>query len=220
MIAHIKALVAQIGYKPKPSPFEGMDIEYAFSSDGVDYYCFKGSGFSMYYERYAGAMDAIWACEHHRITNDEFDIFLDSLSAFLNNGELVSAAQLVGNIQAIRKYCYSLPLLYNLAAVWYFDKTESPFALDKEYCDAKIEKWMKDKATLAFFLKTRIRDYIPFPDITEASFLNFTKQSTETQLAIYERHLSNLSAIEKESATIKNLSKAIARLKESLHLAD
>lgn len=220
MTPWIKAVSTLIGYRPTPSAFQNADIEFAFRSGGMDYYCFKGSGFSMYWERYAAAMDMIDACEQHRITAQEFDIFQDTLDTYLNKGELVMAAQLNGNLRAIRQYCYSVPLLYNLAAVWYFDKTESPYSLDREYCEEKIDRWMKDKATLAFFLKTRIRDYIPFPDITEANFLNFTKQSTETQLAIYERHLSNLSEIEKESATIKNLSKVILRLKESLHLAE
>jgi hypothetical protein len=216
----VKAISALIGYRPAPSPFDGKDIEYAFTSNKVDYYCFKGSGFSMYYERYAAAMDAINACNKHRLTGAEFDVFLDSLTVYHNNGELVNAALLVDNIKAIRQYCYSLPLLYNLAAVWYFDKTESPYVLDKEYCEEKIARWMKNKATLAFFLKTPMLGYTHWQDSFEGNFQSYIKQSTETQIAIYERLLSNLSETENASDTIKNLRKVMDRLKESLHLVE
>lgn len=219
MTPWIKAISALIGYRPVPSAFDGKDIEYAFTSGKKDYYCFKGSGFGMYYERYAGAVDMIWACENHRITNQDFDIFLDTLDTYLNNGELVYAAQLVGNFRAIRQYCYSIPLLYNLASVWYFDKSESPYTLDQEYCEEKIRAWMKDSATLHFFLKSPIQKFIPSPNTLQENFQSFTRLSVETQLAIYERHLLNLSTIEQESDTIKNIRKQMENLKLSLNLA-
>jgi hypothetical protein len=206
-------------FRRTPQKFQAADIEFAFTSGGIDYYHFKGSGFAKYYERYAAAVDMIWAFEHHKLTHQDFDIFLNTLDEYHNTGNLVEAARLSGNIRAIRSYCYHVPLLYNLASVWYFDQSENPYSLDKDYCESKIEHWQKDKATLAFFLSTPIAQYMPLVDTIEESFRNFTKQSLETQLAIYERHLSNLSEIENESATIKNLRKQMDRLRGFVPLA-
>lgn len=206
-------------FRKTPEQFQGKDIEFAFESDGIDYYRFKGSGYAMYYERYAAAMDMIWAAQHHKISDEDFNLFLDTLDEYLNAGELVNAAQLSGNFRAIRKYAYNLPMLYTLASVWYFDMTEDPYTLDREYCEEKIEKWQKDKATLSFFLRTRIVDFMPFPNSSEENLKDFTRLSLETQLQMYERHLSNLSEIESASDTVQSLRRQMERLRRYLPLA-
>lgn len=53
-------------------------------------------------------------------------------------------------------------LVYKLASVVYFDKTESPFAFDAEYAKKKIVFWKKHKSAEDFFLQQPLQKLIPF----------------------------------------------------------
>jgi hypothetical protein len=52
--------------------------------------------------------------------------------------------------------------IYKLASVVYFDESESPYKYELEYNEAKIKEWKKDISTLDFFLRTPLRDLVPF----------------------------------------------------------
>lgn len=52
--------------------------------------------------------------------------------------------------------------VYKLASVIFFDETESPYNYDYKYNNQKIEKWKQDGGTLDFFLKTPLKDLIPY----------------------------------------------------------
>lgn len=52
--------------------------------------------------------------------------------------------------------------IYKLASVVFFDESESPYSYDFEYNEAKIKIWSADKDTLDFFLRTPLKDLVPF----------------------------------------------------------
>lgn len=64
--------------------------------------------------------------------------------------------------------------IYKLASVVYFDETESPYAYDYEYNATKIAKWKQDKHTLDFFLRTPLKDLVPFLKAQEGVSDTFT----------------------------------------------
>lgn len=52
--------------------------------------------------------------------------------------------------------------IYKLASVVFFDETESPYTYDYDYNETKIKLWKQDKGTLDFFLRTPLKDLVPF----------------------------------------------------------
>ena len=53
-------------------------------------------------------------------------------------------------------------LLYRLAAVCFFDKTENPAVYEPDYAEKKIAKWRKDKGARDFFLQMPLLELMPF----------------------------------------------------------
>lgn len=63
--------------------------------------------------------------------------------------------------------------VYKLASVIFFDETESPYSYDYKYNNQKIEKWKANGGSLDFFLKTPLKDLIPFSLSSGQSADNF-----------------------------------------------
>lgn len=163
----------------------------AFTSDGVDYYKFE-SGYNSYYERYMAGMDRISEIEQ-RVDAKYLDTFQKALQEYVNKGDLHNISILNNNLKDRRQYVFNVKLLYNLASVWFFDKSENCYTYDYEYADKKIARWMKDKDLLAFFLQTELARFMPLPDTVRGNMLTYLKGQGIKDLQTLKYHLSNLS---------------------------
>lgn len=65
-------------------------------------------------------------------------------------------------------------LVYKLASVVFFDKTESPFKYDPLYARKKIEFWKKHSTVDAFFLQEPLVRLAPFLKLQEVNFQTYS----------------------------------------------
>lgn len=206
--------------KPKekqPDWLVSPDVQtrYVFTSNGVDYYELT-AGYNMYYERYMVAQDRLNEIEQ-RCDKAYLDLFQAQLDEYLNKGNLVGAAELNRNLRELRSYVFNVNLLYNLAAVWYFDKNENPFTYDHEYCEKKISDWKKDKEVLFFLLRAPIREYLPQLNISKEDLRAYIMGLSLKELSTLKYHLSNQQKDAKNKDLISMLELQIADM-EALHL--
>ena len=88
----------------------------------------------------------------------------------------------------IERLKFALPteeIIWQFAAVAYFDKNESPYVYDDNYAKQKIKKWKANNDIADFFLLMPIRDLIPLPDYSKEdlqTFFRVEKQVTVRQL--------------------------------------
>lgn len=206
--------------KPKekqPDWLVSPDVQtrYVFTCNGVDYYELT-AGYNMYYERYMAAQDRLNEIEL-RCDKKYLDAFQAQLDDYLNKGNLVGAAELNRNLRELRSYVFNVNLLYNLAAVWYFDKNENPFTFDHEYCDKKISDWKKDKEILFFLLRAPIREYLPQLNISKEDLRIYIMGLSLKELSTLKYHLSMQLKDERDKDLTLMLQSQIEDL-EALHL--
>lgn len=187
-------------------------VTLAFTSDGVDYYKFE-TGYNSYYERYMAAMDRINEIEQ-RVDAKYLDLYQKTLDEYLRKGDLVNASILNNNLRERRQYIFNVKLLYNLASVWFFDKSENCYTYDYEYAEKKIAKWMKNKELIAFFLQTELAKFMPLPDTVKENMLTYLKGQGLNDLSKLKYHLSNLSDNPKNKELILSIQLQVSELEE------
>ncbi len=182
----------------------------AFTSDGVDYYKFE-TGYNSYYDRYMAAMDRINEIEQ-RVDAKYLDFHQKATDEYLNKGSLTNISILNNNLKERRQYIFNQRLLYNLASVWFFDKSENCYTYDYEYADKKIARWRKDKNLLAFFLQTELAKYMPLPDTVKENLEIYLKGQNLKDLSILRYHLSQLSDNPKNKELISSIQSQVLEL--------
>lgn len=169
----------------KKQPFkveEGHIISPAFN-DGTQYYQINDV-FNTFTMR---AMDALSHYEKWQMRcSREFLIdHTKAIDQIIRNPKQIDVIKIaeLNNILKERLE-FALPteeLIWNLMAVAYFDKNESPYKYDDKYGQEKIARWKKKHNIIDFFLlvKPRLRDMIPCPD--------FSRKDLETLLPMIEK---------------------------------
>ncbi len=66
-------------------------------------------------------------------------------------------------------------IIWELAAVAFFDRNESPYRYDPEYAKDKVARWKQDEGLPAFFFKTPLKDMVSFPDLSEKGLETYLK---------------------------------------------
>lgn len=191
-------------------------VVFAFTSGGVDYYKFA-TGYNSYYERYMAGTDRLNEIEQ-RVDAQYMDIYQKSLDEYLRKGDLVNASVLNNNLRERRQYIFNIQLMYNLASVWFFDKSENCYTYDYEYADKKIGRWKKDKDLLAFFLQTELKNFMPLPDIVQENLMTYLKGQGVKDLSILKYHLSQLSDNPKNKELILSIQSQVSELEGYLQI--
>lgn len=162
-------------------------IEPAFIHNGVQYYSYKDIFTVPCYR----AMFAIQAFEEVslRMTR-EFMIedlkankaVFERMKEYMSKGNLIAAYeqlkiadQLLEQKKERLEWIFEPEVLYNLASIVYFDKSENPEKYDQKYSKVKIERWKKDGDSLGFFLHQPIRKYIPFSTLSKEDLEAYLK---------------------------------------------
>jgi len=162
-------------------------------------------------------MDRINEIEQ-RVDAKYMDTFQKLLDQYLNKGELSNIAILNNNLRERRQYVFNVELLYNLASVWFFDKSENCYTYDYEYAEKKIARWKKDKDLLAFFLQTELKNYMPLPDIVSKNIMTYLKGQGIKDLQTLKYHLSNLSDNPKNKELISSIQSQVTELEGYLQV--
>lgn len=170
---------------------EGHVIKEAFKGkDGTQYYYIKDV-FNTFASRALDAL-AIYEQWSMRCSSEYLKEHAKAVEIATNKGRLTDVARLNGNL--IERLNFALPteeLIYQFAAVVYFDENESPYRYDPEYGKEKIARWKSDYTIEDFFFKIPIKELIPFPKLS--------KQDLKTYLKVVEKinttHLKQLSEV-------------------------
>lgn len=196
--------------KPWPNPVEeGHVIVPAFQdSEGVQYYMLKDL-----FNSFAGrALDADEVYNRwQRRCSDEF--MRGWLTALENevNSPTIKILEIAKLIQAMKERLdFALPsssLIWELAAVAFFDTNESPYKYDPAYGREKIERWKKTETLPSFFFQSPLRDLVSLPDMSEEGLATYLKAVEAVNVSHINLVLSKLSSV--------NLRQDFARALES-----
>ena len=179
---------------------EKYRIEYAFTSGGTKYYQFADIT-NLPYERGLQAM-YIYNQVEMRCSRDFLTRYTDAVHQVLHGKDIDIYA--LNQMNEILKQRLSMPcdmeLLYQLASVAFFDKTENPAIYEGAYAEKKIAKWRKDKEVAAFFSQKPLTELMPFlrnvgGDLSTYSKLNEELNKTHSEL------LRLLSSIKEPTST-------------------
>lgn len=174
---------------------EGHVIVPAFISDGVQYYMMKDI-FNSFAGRALDAM-AIYEKWSLRSTPDFMKGWLTALENTVNANpiKITDIAELIKVMK--ERLDFALPtegLIWELAAVAFFDKNESPYRYDPEYAKEKIGRWKKDIGLPDFFFRCPLRDIVSLPDLSEDGFKAYLTAIQAVDIKHIETVLSRLSS--------------------------
>lgn len=141
---------------------EKYRIEYAFTCAGTKYYQFADIA-NLPYERGLSAL-CVYDEVTMRCSRDFLMRYADAVEKVLGGKKIdIFKIKALNDILKQRLLMTTdVDLLYKLASVVFFDKTENPLVYEPEYAKKKIEKWRKDKKVTAFFSQTPLLELMPF----------------------------------------------------------
>ncbi len=96
-------------------------------------------------------------------------------------------------------------MMWEVAAIFFLDDTESPYTYDAAYGRKKIEFWKKHKETTLFFSQLTLRRLIPFLPAIGKNLLIFSQ--TTDELKKIEKDISNhtlTNTLSRQQANLKN----------------
>lgn len=163
--------------KTWPHPVdEGHMIVPAFVSNGVQYYMMKDI-FNSFSGRALDAL-AIYEKFQMRSTPEFMRKWLDALENTINANpiKITEVAELLNVMR--ERVNFALPtesIIWELAAVAFFDEAESPYRYDDAYAKEKIQRWKTDMGLPAFFFATPFRDLVSCPDLSQDGLENYLK---------------------------------------------
>lgn len=148
----------------------GHVVKPKFMCDGIQYYELADT-FNTFTDR---GMQALRVYEewNMRCTKDYLLAYLEADEKLFSNPNEINVLQ-IANLRNMLKerleFIVPTPqLIYNMAAVAFFDENESPYLYDDKYCREKIERWKKSKDVDLFFCLMALKELIPLPVISES----------------------------------------------------
>lgn len=174
---------------------EKYRIEYAFTCGGTKYYRFADIT-NLPYERGLMALH-VYNEVDMRCSRQFLLHYADTIDKLLHEQKIDIFK--INQINEILKQRLTLTtdtdLLYKLASVCFFDKTENPAVYEPDYAEKKIAKWRKDKGARDFFLQKPLLELMPF------------LQSVDTDLDTYSSMCDELNKIHSECLRIASSDK-------------
>ena len=171
-------------------------IEYAFTCGGTKYYRFADIT-NLPYER--GLMALVAYNEVEMRCSREFLIKYQGAVDKLLHDQKIDIFK-IQQLNEILKQRLQLPtdvdLLYKLASICFFDKSENPAVYEPAYAEKKIAKWRKDKGVRDFFMQTPLLELIPFLGSVDTDLDTFSEFQKEIN-AIHSQALRLASSAKK-----------------------
>ena len=154
-------------------------IEYAFTCGGTKYYRFADIT-NLPYER--GLMALVAYNEVEMRCSREFLIKYQGAVDKLLHDQKIDIFK-IQQLNEILKQRLQLPtdvdLLYKLASICFFDKSENPAVYEPAYAEKKIAKWRKDKGVHDFFMQTPLLELMPFLGSVDTDLDTFSALQAE-----------------------------------------
>lgn len=180
----IKELVEvwRIQMDKKREQKEKYRIEYAFTCGGTKYYRFADIA-NLPYERGLMATDVYNELEM-RCDRDFLIKFVEAMENLLHQQRIDIFT--INKLNEILKHRLQMTthvdLLYKLASVVYFDKTENPYVYEPAYAEKKIAKWRKDKGVQDFFMQKPLLELIPSLENVNTDLDTYSAMQKEIEL--------------------------------------
>lgn len=174
---------------------EKYRIEYAFTCGGTKYYRFADIT-NLPYER--GLM-ALHAYNEVQMRCDRAFLvrYADTIDKLLHEQKIdIFKIQKLNEVLKQRLTLVAeTDLMYKLASIVYFDKSENPAVYEPAYAEKKIAKWRKDKGVHDFFMQKPLLELMPF------------SQSANTDLDTYSAMIEELNKIHSECLRLASSAK-------------
>ncbi len=169
---------------------EKYRIEYAFTCGGTKYYRFADIT-NLPYERGLMALH-VYNEVDMRCSRQFLLRYADTIDKLLHEQkiDIFKINQLNELLKQRLTLTTDTELLYKLASVCFFDKTENPAVYEEAYAEKKIAKWRKDKGVADFFSQKPLRELMPF------------LQNVDTDLDTYSAMCDELNKIHSECLRI------------------
>lgn len=165
---------------------EKYRIEYAFTCGGTKYYRFADIT-NLPYERGLMALQ-VYNEVDMRCSRQFLLHYADTIDKLLHEQkiDIFKINQLNEILMQRLTLTTDTDLLYKLASVCFFDKTENPAVYEPDYAEKKIAKWRKDKGVRDFFTQMPLLELMPF------------LQNVDTDLDTYSAMCDELNKIHSE----------------------
>lgn len=175
----IKNYLSDFRKKIKPgnvhSPEFADKVEKAFTSRGIQYYCFK-SDTIIPYGRYM-FMETFIKQAELCMTKPILEAYLDKIESYINGEKgtinLTKVLQQILSMRSRLALTFEIETAYNYASVVYFDQNEDLNDYDVKYNNEKKDRWREDNVVDFFYTrpmaelfglssisKTNLEDYI------------------------------------------------------------
>lgn len=158
---------------------EKYRIEYAFTCGGTKYYRYADIA-NLPYERGLMAINMYNELEM-RCDRNFLIQYADAVHKQLHKQTIDIFT--INKLNEILKQRLQMPthvdLLYKLASVVFFDKTENPSVYEPAYAEKKIAKWQKDKGVHDFFMQTPLLELMPFLGSVDTDLDTFSALQAE-----------------------------------------
>lgn len=157
-------------------------VEPAFNAGGTEYYrlvntvnmpCHRAMAAIRYYEE-----------QKMRTTHTYLEGLYKAILLSVNAGKLDEISVLVHQAKERLTWAFDPDLVYKLASVMFFDKSESPLKYDYAYNERKIKRWKKLELE-DFFLQLPLLSFQPSLENLGTDLATYTKGArlkTEMQL--------------------------------------
>ena len=162
--------ITKLGHKPIWQLEEGHVIEPAFISGGVQYYRLKDY-FNTFSMRGLMALQ-VYEEWNMRFQREHLVAFIEQMEKVTNDPKSIKIGEIVKIVAMMKERLeWIVPtseIIYKFASVAFFDKNESPYSYDPEYCKEKIARWKEASDVSDFFIVMQLKDMLPLPTLSEA----------------------------------------------------
>lgn len=161
---------------------EKYRIEYAFTCSGTKYYRFADIT-NLPYERGLMALVAYNELDM-RCSRDFLIRYQGAIDDILHQQkiDIFKIQQLNELLKQRLQMPTDVDLLYKLASICFFDKSENPAVYEPAYAEKKIAKWRKDKGVRDFFMQTPLLELMPFLKSVNTDLDTFSELQKEIKM--------------------------------------
>lgn len=143
-----------------------------------------------------------------RTTREYLEAHCQAMENIMSDPKKINIPQLAilnKNLQDRLKMIIEPEIVYKLASVMYFDKTENPYRYDMDYGREKIDRWKRETRLKDFFLSTPIKDLIPGISSFEQNLESYSEVVATLNDKMWETISSNLSAALQSYENVRKL---------------
>ncbi len=189
----IKKILTFFKSRFETKPKVDHPIEKVFTIEGTNYYEFKD--ISKIPCIRAFTKSDVFAELDMRCSRDYLIKHTEATDKLLNNSKQINITQVAQLNQQLKErleMIYEVDIIYKIASVVFFDKTENPYEYDDLYAREKIEKFKRYARKVdGFFFDTLFKSLIPTKSINEEDLRTYMIVGAKMS----QMHSDNISTI-------------------------